>query len=193
MPSFASLAGAGLNRLAVVAVLLILIAGTLYGGYVLLRPTTTLIIVTTTVVNTTATAATVITVTTAIPPATTSGQIVIDGVNLHVEIASTPQAQQRGLSGRDPLAPNHGMLFDFNSEGEGTYGFWMIDMKFPLDIIWFNAQRHVVYIQQNLPPCTPQGCPIFTPPVNALYVLEVNAGFVQAHNVSIGDTFNFVG
>lgn len=191
MPSFASLAGAGLNKLVVVALFLILIAGTLYGGYVLLRPTTTLMIVTTTVVNTSPAATTVITVTTAIPPATTSGQIVIDGVNLHVEIASTPEAQQRGLSGRDSLAPNHGMLFVFDSEG--TWGFWMTDMKFSLDIIWFNAQRHVVYIQQNLPPCTPQGCPIFTPPVNALYVLEVNAGFVQAHNVSIGDTFNFVG
>jgi len=180
-----------LNRLVVVAVFLILIAGTLYGVYVLFRPTTTLMIVTTTVVNTTATATTVITVTTTIPTATTSSQIVIDGVNLYVEIASTPEAQQRGLSGRDPLAPNHGMLFVFNSEG--TYGFWMTEMKFSLDIIWFNAQRQVVYMQQNLPPCTPQACPIFTPPVNALYVLEVNAGFVQAHNVSIGDTFNFVG
>ena len=185
----------GLNKLVVVAVFLILIAGTLYGGYVLLRPTTTLIVVTTTMVNTTATATTVITVTTAVPSAATSSQIVLDGVNLYVEIASTPEAQQRGLSGRDSLPPNHGMLFDFNSEGEGTYGFWMPDMRFPLDIIWFNAQRHVVYIQQNLPPCppAPQACPVYTPPVNALYVLEVNAGFVQAHNVSLGDTFNFVG
>jgi uncharacterized membrane protein (UPF0127 family) len=184
-----------LNKLVVAAVLLILIAGTVYGGYLLLRPTTTLIVVTTTMVNTaTATATAVITVTTAIPSAATSTQIVLDGVNLYVEIASTPEAQQRGLSGRTSLAPNHGMLFDFTSEGEGTYGFWMPDMRFPLDIIWFNAQRQVVYIQQNLPPCppAPQACPVFAPPVNALYVLEVNAGFVQAHNVSLGDTFNFV-
>jgi len=69
----------------------------------------------------------------------------------------------------------------------------MIDMKFPLDIIWFNSNRQVVYIQQNLPPCTPQGCPVFEPPVKATYVLEVDAGFVQGHNVTLGTTFAFLG
>jgi uncharacterized membrane protein (UPF0127 family) len=183
-----------LNRSVLLAVLLILITGTVYGGYLLLRPpATSSAVFVTTLVETTSSATRVIAVTSAVTSTITSSQIVLDGVNLSVEIASTPEAQQKGLSGRDPLPLNHGMLFVFSSEG--TYGFWMPDMKFSLDIIWFNAQLQVVYIQQNLPPCppAPQTCPIYTPPVNALYVLEVDAGFVQAHNVSIGDTFNFVG
>jgi len=148
-----------LNKV-VAAVLLILIAGTLYAGYVFLRSASTT-------------------------------KIVIAGVTLNVEIAATAADQQKGLSDRDSMAPDHGMLFVFDSEG--NWGFWMKDMRFPLDIIWFNSQRNAVFIEQNLLPCTPQDCPIHTPLVKATYVLEVNAGFVRAHNISLGVTFNFAG
>jgi uncharacterized membrane protein (UPF0127 family) len=148
-----------LNKL-VAAVLLILIAGALYAGYVLLRP----------------------------PSAT---RIVIAGVMLDVEIASTSSQQQAGLSNRDSMAPDHAMLFVFDSEGE--WGFWMKGMRFSLDIIWFDSQRNAVFMEQSLLPCTPQDCPIYTPPVKARYVLEVNSGFVQAHGITLGDMFSFVG
>ena len=108
-----------------------------------------------------------------------------------VDTAKTPADQQRGLSGRDSLLPNHGMLFVF--ERESTWGFWMKDMKFSLDIIWFNSNRQAVFIEQSLQPCSPQSCPIYIPTINAMYVLEVNAGFVQSHQISLGDTFNFLG
>ena len=68
----------------------------------------------------------------------------------------------------------------------------MKDMKFPLDIIWFSSDRKVVYIKQNLLPCSPDNCPVFTPPVDALYVLEVNAGFVETHNILLDDSFAFL-
>ena len=118
-----------------------------------------------------------------------SSRIMIGNVVLVVEIAITPTAQQKGLSGRASLASDHGMLFVFDHED--YWGFWMIDMKFPLDIIWFNSTRQVVFIEQDLPPCTPQNCPVFTPNVKAMYVLEVNAGFVSAHQITFGTTFTF--
>jgi uncharacterized membrane protein (UPF0127 family) len=149
-----------LNKL-IVAALLVLIAGGFYGGYILSRR-----------------------------PTVTGTRIEFRGVVLNVELAKTSEDQQRGLGYRDSMAPDHGMLFVFNSED--TWGFWMSGMRFPLDIIWFDSQRHAVYIEQGLVPCTPQSCPIYTPTVKAMYVLEVNAGFVQAHDVSLGDTFNFV-
>jgi uncharacterized membrane protein (UPF0127 family) len=148
-----------LNKI-VAAVLLIIIAGALYAGYVLLKP-----------------------------PSET--RIVIAGVTLYVEIASTSAQQQAGLSNRDSMAQDHGMLFVFGSEGE--WGFWMKDMKFSLDIIWFDSQKNAVFIEQSLLPCTPQDCPVHTPPVKAMYVLEVNAGFVQAHGITVGDMFSFAG
>ena len=108
-----------------------------------------------------------------------------------VDTAKTPADQQRGLSGRGSLLPDHGMLFVF--ERESTWGFWMKDMKFSLDIIWFNSNRQAVFFEQSLQPCSPQSCPAYTPTSNAMYVLEVNTGFVQSHDISLGDTFNFVG
>jgi len=68
----------------------------------------------------------------------------------------------------------------------------MYEMKFPLDMIWFNSSRQAVFFEQDLPPCTPTVCPVFTPPAKATYVLEVNAGFIAAHRVSLSDTFTFV-
>jgi len=117
-------------------------------------------------------------------------QIELDGVTLTVELATTPAAQQQGLSDRDSMPADHGMLFVFNQEAE--WGFWMHEMRFSLDIIWFNANRQAVFIEQDLPPCTPAACAVYTPPVNAMYVLEVNAGFVRTNGVKVGDTFSFV-
>ena len=141
------------------AILLILIAGALYAGYVLFKPASTT-------------------------------RIKFGGVVLTVEIAATPADQQKGLSDRDSMAPDHGMLFVFNSEE--MWGFWMKGMRFSLDIIWFDSQKRSVFIEQGLAPCPPQNCPIYTPPVNAMFVLEVNAGFVGAHNVSFGDSFSYL-
>jgi len=119
-----------------------------------------------------------------------STHIMIGGVLLTVELAETPSAQQKGLSGRPSLPNDHGMLFVFDHED--YWGFWMIDMNFPLDIIWFNSNRQVVFMKENLPPCPPQNCPIFTPTSKAMYVLEVNAGFTVAHQVTIGTSFTFL-
>jgi len=119
-----------------------------------------------------------------------TARIELNGVTLTVELATTPAAQQQGLSDRDSMPADHGMLFVFAQEGE--WGFWMHEMRFPLDIIWFNANRQAVYIEENLPPCTSASCPVYTPPVYVTYVLEVNAGFVKANGVELGDSFNFV-
>ncbi|MGA8857791.1 MAG: DUF192 domain-containing protein [Candidatus Bathyarchaeia archaeon] len=120
----------------------------------------------------------------------TSNRISIHGVVLNVDLATTPAEQQQGLSGRDSMAADHGMLFVFQSED--YWSFWMFEMKFPLDMIWFNSSRQAVFFEQNLPPCGPTFCKVFTPPVKAMYVLEVNAGFIAAHQISLDDKFTFV-
>jgi len=117
-------------------------------------------------------------------------RIRFEGVLLTVDLATTPADQQRGLSGRDSMQNDHGMLFIFQQSGQ--WAFWMYEMKFPLDIIWFDASKQVVFIEQDLAPCTPELCPVYAPPSdNTLYVLEVNAGFVQAHDVKLGDSFTY--
>src|SRR5208282_2732770 len=68
---------------------------------------------------------------------TNSARIMIGGVVLTVELAATATAQERGLSGRASMPSNEGMLFVFDHPS--YWSFWMTDMKFPLDIIWFNS------------------------------------------------------
>ena len=117
----------------------------------------------------------------------TTVHIMIAGVVLTVELAETATAQEKGLSGRPSLPSDHGLLFVFGRED--YWAFWMIDMRFPLDIIWFNSTRQVVFTEPNLPPCTPQNCPVVTPTVKAMYVLEVNAGFMASHHIQSGTHF----
>jgi uncharacterized membrane protein (UPF0127 family) len=119
-----------------------------------------------------------------------TARIMIDGVTINVDLATTPAEQQQGLSGRSSMAPDHGMLFVFQSED--YWSFWMYEMNFPLDMIWFNSSRQAVFFEQDLAPCSPTSCPVLTPTVKATYVLEVNAGFIAAHRISLGDMFTFV-
>jgi hypothetical protein len=122
-------------------------------------------------------------------PNNSTTQIIIAGVHLTVKLAITLPAQERGLSGLPSLPSNEGMLFIFDHED--YWGFWMINMSFPLDIIWFNSARQVVWTEPDLKPCPTYDCPVITPNAKSMYVLEVNAGFIVAHHITLGTTFSF--
>jgi hypothetical protein len=118
-----------------------------------------------------------------------TAQVVIAGVRLTVELATTLPAQELGLSGLPSLPSDEGMLFVFGHED--YWEFWMFNMKFPLDIIWFNSAREVVWTEPDLKPCPTYDCPVIMPDVKSMYVLEVKAGFIAAHHITLGTTFSF--
>jgi uncharacterized membrane protein (UPF0127 family) len=105
--------------------------------------------------------------------------------DLRVEVADTEAARERGLSGRDNLAEGSGMLFVFPKDDQA--GIWMKEMKFSIDVIWLDASGTVITIAPTVSPDTyPQA---FYPAKPARYILEVPAGFAEAHGVAEGDTF----
>lgn len=110
----------------------------------------------------------------------------IAATKIPVELATTGVAQQKGLSGRNSLDADSGMLFIFARPD--TYRFWMPDMHFPLDMIWIQNGK-VVDITENVSnqfdPANPR---FYTPSSPAQYVLEVNAGFAKRHGIRVGDT-----
>ena len=69
------------------------------------------------------------------------------------------------------------------------YSFWMKDMLFPIDIIWIGEDFSVVDITENAEPNSYPN--LFTPREEALYVLEVNAGFSNEKGLKIGDKVEF--
>ena len=109
--------------------------------------------------------------------------IAITGQELEVEVARTPQEQSRGLSGKESLADNAGMLFVYGQPT--TPAFWMPDMNFALDIIWIDESGVIIGIAEKV---APESYPeLFSPPAPVQYVLEVNAGWSAAHGVTAGD------
>jgi len=112
-------------------------------------------------------------------------RVLFGDVEVFVEVADTPWERSRGLSDRDMLPDGRGMLFVF--ENPGKYAFWMYRMRFPLDIIWVSEDGRVVHIVENAPPCPANGpCPSYQPSEDALYVVEVNAGFAEKHGIRLG-------
>lgn len=116
--------------------------------------------------------------------------VTINNANLQADVALTPEEQAKGLSIKDTLQSNEGMLFP--SESPRILSFWMKDMKFPIDILWLNADKKVVHIEESLQPCSPfLPCPSYTPDIQAQYVLETVAGFSSANRITEGTPVEF--
>ena len=119
-------------------------------------------------------------------------RVIVNGFELATDLAITDDQKAKGLAVKDHLKENEGMLFVY--EEPSRQGFWMKDMKFPIDIIWLDSNGTVVHIEHNLQPCISDqspsagllNCPIYTPNNYSLYVLETIAGFSQKHNIKIG-------
>lgn len=110
-----------------------------------------------------------------------------DGV-FQVKVADNEAAREQGLSGVDRLQPNEGLLMVFESDDD--WGIWMKDMKIPIDIIWLDKNKSVVYIIKNASPDLGMS-KVFTPSKDARYVLELPAGNVQQAGIKVGDSAYF--
>ncbi len=102
-----------------------------------------------------------------------------------VELAVKPEEQSRGLMFREHLDLDKGMLFIF--EEEKKHSFWMKNTLIPLDIIWINKNKEVVFISENVQPCEEFSCPNIKPSESAKYVLEINGGISKKIGLIIGD------
>lgn len=112
---------------------------------------------------------------------------------LKIEIADTPESRARGLSGRESIASDSGMLFVF-SESK-IYQFWMKGMKIPLDIIFINEGKVVDFLKNVSPPSPNQqdaDLPKLAPNTPVDMVLEVNSNYIDTYEVKIGDTVALV-
>jgi uncharacterized membrane protein (UPF0127 family) len=112
-------------------------------------------------------------------------QIKIGSQEIKAEVVDNEAARMKGLSGKDSIDNNEGMLFVF--EKPDIYPFWMKDMKFAIDIIWIKDKKIVEIVKDAQPP-TAEGKTIsYTPRAQADLVLETVAGFCTENNVKIGD------
>ena len=123
-----------------------------------------------------------------IKPRDVKNEVIINGHSIFVEVMDTPDLRAKGLSGRERLNGNTGMLFIF--EAPGDYGFWMKEMNFPIDIIWISDGK-VVGFEKNVEPepgVSTLNLRTYSSPQPVEVVLEVAAGTVDRLEIKNGDS-----
>ena len=113
--------------------------------------------------------------------------LVINNKRVNVLLADTSAERAKGLSDRDRMNSDQGMLFVFDTPSQ--YCFWMKDMKFPIDMVWLNKDKKIITIRAN---ATPDSYPdTFCPDEDAQYVLEISAGQAANLHIKEGDQAQF--
>src|SRR6187401_1461382 len=86
------------------------------------------------------------------------------GKVLQTEVMIKDEDRAMGLMFRPSLPLDHGMLFLF--ERPDFHGIWMKNCKFPIDILWLDADHKVVHLAEKVPPCTAKvdaNCEVYYP------------------------------
>jgi uncharacterized membrane protein (UPF0127 family) len=98
-----------------------------------------------------------------------------------VEVARTPEEQERGLMFRRELAPDRGMIFPYDPPVNAA--FWMKNTLIPLDMVFVRADGTIARIATAQPldeTPVPAGEPV-------ALVLEIAGGRAQQLDVKAGD------
>lgn len=105
----------------------------------------------------------------------------VDGHELAVELAITPEEQMVGLMHRDTLDGDGGMLFVFPQEK--ILSFWMKNTEIPLSIAFIKVGGRIVQIESM----KPYSLDSHISHEKVKYALEMNEGWFEKHGVEAGD------
>lgn len=110
-------------------------------------------------------------------------------VRVHVEIADTPAARERGLMGRTSLADDAGMLFVWDTDTASA--FWMKDTLIPLSVAFIDAGGAVLGIL-DMDPCRADPCAVYDPGLRYRMALEATQGAFTRWGIRPGDRARLV-
>lgn len=114
--------------------------------------------------------------------------ITVGGAKLKIETARTEAERIEGLSDRENMCSDCGLLFIFDKKGD--YGIWMRRMHFDIDILWLAGDKVVdITYDAKKPSAEEFESPkiIYHSEVSVDKVLEVNAGWVEKNKIKTGD------
>jgi len=109
----------------------------------------------------------------------------VGNAELSVFVADTQEKRTQGLMNVSEFEADSGMLFIFPNASLRT--FWNKNTLLPLDLIWISDGK-VVGVS-NLPSISQSNNQIVSVPSPRAIdqVVEVNAGWVSAHGIGVGD------
>ena len=98
------------------------------------------------------------------------------------EIADTDEARILGLSTREILGENEGLLLDFGQDIRPRM--WMKNTRFSLDMLFIDSLGKIRFIY---PQTVPLSLRIISPDVEVRYVLEITGGQTDSLGIKVGD------
>lgn len=120
-------------------------------------------------------------------------KLMVGSKEVKVEIADNEEETRLGLSNRESMCEDCGLYFDLGYK-DTIPTFWMKDMKFAIDIIWID-DGEVVEITKNIsapePGAKDYELTRYQPKQKIDYVLEVNSGYSEKNNITVGDSVSF--
>ena len=107
-------------------------------------------------------------------------------IDIHCEVADTPQERSTGLMNRESLDLDSGMLFVF--ESPQNVSFWMKDTLIPLDMVFIDDSGKVVNIKQADPEPGVYDADLarYSSERPIRWVLEINQGLCQSYGITPG-------
>lgn len=105
---------------------------------------------------------------------------------IEIEAATNPTERQQGLMYRSHMDEDKGMLFIFDHED--MQSFWMKNTIIPLDIIFIDSKGVINTIHRKTSPFSEKSLPSKG---KSQFVVEVNGGFCQRHNINEGDLIEY--
>lgn len=104
---------------------------------------------------------------------------------ISAEVATSDSSRYKGLSGRDSINQDRGMLFVFDKKG--IQGITMRDMNIGIDILWIDEGKIVYMVDNAVPPAEGQEPEVYTPDIESDYVLEVSGRYIEDTGAAVGD------
>lgn len=116
-----------------------------------------------------------------------SAVIQLGDQTLQVQVPTSLRTQELGLGGRYTMRETEGMYWDLSTTLQPA--FWMKGMRFPLDFIWLDGGKVVEVTTDVQPLSGPDQAdpPVLRPAEVVDGVIEVVGGFVNRHDVHVGD------
>jgi len=109
----------------------------------------------------------------------------MNAIAINVELANTNAKRTYGLMHRSSLDEDSGMLFMFDNDAD--HKFWNKNVNFPLSLGFFNSDGVLLSVK-NMEAQSPIGVSAGRSDIK--YVLEVNKGFFDRHDIKIGSTID---
>ena len=100
--------------------------------------------------------------------------ISVAGHPFRVEVAVSATEKSRGLMYRSSLPDGQGMVFGYDPPR--PVSFWMKNVRFSLDLLFFDRDGCLLGHYDRVPPCTASPCPLYPFQKPTSWVLELPAG-----------------